>query len=198
MKRISVAWLVLAASTALAADPGENWTYPVTYRGKPAAGVKVALVAYSYPTPGEVRFARPTNTSSPSFARLLARDAAGRGGYGTLYGKAGRYPPTIELRENAELSGRVTDTAGTPIAGLKLKPVALGPDSFVRYGRPTALADTPDWFCEKFPTKLAVDGSFTLSGVPVEHSVAVKFEAPGFGSGKHPDTPVEFGSYPIR
>jgi hypothetical protein len=176
MKRFTVAWLVLAATAAAGADPVADWTYSVTHKGKPAAGVKVGLVAVTYPTPGEpkssdpvfatsdtkgdVWFRKPTGAGPGSHARLLARDADGRGGYGMLYGENGRYPPTVELHENAELTGRVMDTDGKPIAGLTLKPVALGPDSFARFGRPTALADTPDWFWEKFPVKLAVDGSF--------------------------------------
>src|SRR5262249_46764773 len=46
------------------------------------------------------------------------------------------------------------------------------------------LAETPDWFWAAFPLKVAADGSFTQSGVPVGHSVALRFEAPGFGSGR--------------
>lgn len=183
-----------------APDPDAEWTYAVTFRGKPVAGAKVGLVPHTYPIPGEpkagepifattdekgeARFRKPAGFASPSFARLQARDQTGRGGYGSIFG-GNRYPPTIELLDNTTLTGRVTDADGKPVAGLKLAPVGLGPDTFARFGgRPTALADTPDWFWAAFPPAVAADGSFTLTGVPVEHSVAVRFTAPGYGSGR--------------
>jgi hypothetical protein len=46
------------------------------------------------------------------------------------------------------------------------------------------LSDTPDWFWDAFPPKLAAEGSFTLPGVPAGHAVAVRFEAPAFGTGR--------------
>lgn len=133
---------------------------------------------------GEARFSRPAGLSDVA-GRVLVRDAAGHGGYGGLYGEETRYPPVIELLDNTELTGRVTDAGGNPVPGLALKPVALGPESFARFGgRLIALADTPDWFWAAFPPKVAADGSFTLRGVPTGSSVAVRFEAPGFGSGR--------------
>jgi hypothetical protein len=183
------------------AEPAADWTYPVHYRGKPAVGAKVGFAPFTYPTPGEpkagellltttddkgeARLPQRDDGTAPSFVRVLARDAAGRGGYGMLSGANGRFPPTIDLLENTELTGRLTDADGKPVPGLTLKPVALGPESFARFdGRPMALADTPDWFWAAFPPTVAADGSFTLAGVPAGHSVAVRFEAPGFGSGR--------------
>ncbi len=202
MMRVIVAWLLLAATTAVAADPPGEWTYPVVDRGKPAVGAKVGLILFTYPTPGEPKGGEPVFTttdttgearflmpkeSAPTgrYARLLARGKDGRGGYGMLYREEQRYPPVIDLLDNTELTGRVTDEDGKPIAGLKLKPVWLGPDSFARYGgSPVSLAETPDWFWESFPPKVDDDGAFTFSGVPVSHSLAVQFEAPGYGTGR--------------
>lgn len=64
---------------------------------------------------------------------MLARDKDGHGGYGSLFG-GGRNPATLELHDNSQLTGRVLDPAGKPIAGLKLKAVVLGPESFAAYG----------------------------------------------------------------
>jgi hypothetical protein len=197
MKPLAVAGLVFAVALVTAAEPLGEWTYPVTYKGKPATGVKVGVIPADYSDPaaqktgetvfatsdanGEVRFPKQAGFT---MARLLARDADGRGGFGTIHG-GGRYPATLELRENCELTGRVTDADGKPVAGLKLGPEALGPESFAQYGgRIVSFAGTPEWFWERFPVKLAADGSFVIPGVPVGHSVGVHFEAPGFGSGR--------------
>src|SRR5581483_1924454 len=161
---------------------------------------KVGLVVFTYPTPGEpkggepvfaatdakgeVRVRKPAGLAAQHYVRFLARDRDGRGGYGTIFGDR-RHPPTIELLDNTTLTGRVTDAEGKPIAGLKLTPVALGPENFARFGgRLTPLADTPEWFWAAFPPAVAADASFTLPGVPAGHSVAIRFEAPGFGTGR--------------
>jgi hypothetical protein len=196
MRSIALAAFLFALTAATAAEPPGDWTYTVTHRGKPAAGVKVGLTTLDFSDPnvpkssdpvfttsdekGEVRF--PKSGGSGTSAGVLARDKDGRGGYGTLYGGS-RHPVALELHDNSELTGRVLDEAGKPIAGLKLKPAALGPESFARYGRPVSNARAPEWFWADFPAKLAADGSFALTGVPVGHSVGVRFEAPGFGSG---------------
>src|SRR5438132_232891 len=81
---------------------------------------------------------------------------------------------------------------GKPVGGLTLKPVALGPESFTRFGgRPTTFAETPDWFWAGFSPKIAADGSFTLRGVPAGHSVAVRFEVARLGSGRFWITPAK-------
>jgi hypothetical protein len=195
------ACLVTILPAAALAKSGLEWTYPVTYRGNWVVGAKAALVPFSYPAPGEskagepvftstdekgeARFPRPRDQTSPGYARVLVRDTIGHGGYGTLAGESWRHPLVIELLDNYSLSGRVADGAGKPIPGLTLKPVALGPESFARFGgRPMAFADTPDWFWAHFPPRVIADGSFTVAGVPAGHSVAVRFEAPGFGSGR--------------
>jgi RNA polymerase sigma factor (sigma-70 family) len=180
------------------------WEYSVTYNGKPVAGAKVGATPYTYPaytypasgeaTAGQTRFATtddagsfrvPKDIAAPgATVMILARDQAGRGGYGMLYGD-NKHPPTVELHDGVELTGRLTDVAGRPVAGLKLRPVALGPDSFGRFdGRMVKLADTPDWFWDSFPVRLKADGSFTVTGVPVGYSVSVRFETEGFGSGR--------------
>lgn len=186
-------------------EPAAEWTYPVTYRGKPVAGAKVGLVLFTHPRlgeqkvgepmftttgdKGEARFPKPADPSS-STARLLARDQSGRGGYGLLVGEDQRYPPTIELVDNTELTGRVTDADGKAVGGVRLTPVALGPESFVRFGGgPTPFAETPNWFWAGFPMTLAADGAFTLRGVPAGYSVAVRFDAARFGSGRFWVTP---------
>src|SRR5262245_55823726 len=196
MRPLAVAGLLFAAVLVAAAEPPGDWTYPLTHKGKPTAGVKVGLTPFDYSDPaeqkkgetvfatsddkGEVRFPRPAGFT---LAHVLSRDKDGRGGYGTLYG-GGRYPATLELHENTELAGRVADPDGKPIAGLTLKPQALGPESFADHGRPLSNAGTPDWFWERFPVRVAADGSFVVPGVPVGHSVGLRFEAPGFGSGR--------------
>jgi protocatechuate 3,4-dioxygenase beta subunit len=209
MRPTALIGLVFAGAVA-AAEPAE-WTYPVTHQGKPAAGVKVGMTAIdpsadslkpSEPTfattdaKGEVRFKKPAGESA--LARVLARDQAGRGGFGTLYGE-GRYPQTLELVGNAELAGRVLDDAGKPITGLKLKAVALGPESFAQYGgRRLVFVETPDWFWADFPAKVAADGSFTLPGVPVGYSAVVRFEAAGFGSGSFWVSPGQSTAVALR
>jgi protocatechuate 3,4-dioxygenase beta subunit len=141
---------------------------------------------------GEARFPKPADVPSRVTAQVFARDAAGHGGFGLLFGEDQRHPPTVELLDNAELTGRVTDAAGKPVRGLRLRPVALGPENvaqhavnFARHGpRALVYADPPDWFWAAFPPKVAADGKFTLPGVPTGYSVAVQFEAAGFGSGR--------------
>jgi RNA polymerase sigma factor (sigma-70 family) len=180
-----------------ATDPNEEWTYTVTRKGKPVAGVRVGFATYDYTEPrnpktGAFTFAtsdhtgeaRLKATGSPPGVHALARDPDGRGGYGSLHNGT-RYPATLELHDNTELTGRILDTSEKPIPGLALKPVALGPESFARYGGQfVTVAETPDWFWTKFPPKLAADGSFTVPDVPAGHSVGVLFESPGFGSGQ--------------
>src|SRR5262249_45959283 len=92
------------------AEPAAEWTYEVTYRGRPVAGAKVGLLLYTHPTPGEstpgepifattddkgeARFPIPADSSS-RMARLLARDLTGHGGYGTMFGENQRQPSTL-------------------------------------------------------------------------------------------------------
>src|SRR5262249_23880617 len=150
MKWTTLAGLLLAAPALARAESGAEWTYSVTYRGKPVSGAKVGLVPVSYPTAGEphidevlfattdstgeARFRKPAGTPERNRARLLARDATNRGGYGLLLGEDVRHPPTMDLYDNTELTARVTDADGKPVSGLILKPVALGPESFARFG----------------------------------------------------------------
>jgi hypothetical protein len=201
MKRFAVVVLVFALACRALAQPAGEWTSRVTYRGQPVAGAKAALTSITYPIPGEpkyaepvfattddkgeMRFPRDAEAASGGHACLLIRDKTGRGGYATLFGESQRYSPAIELHENAELAGRVTDAEGKPIRDLKLKLVALGPDNLARFGgRPVSYAATADWFWDGFAPKFTADGSFTLTGVPAGHSVAVQFEAAGFGAGR--------------
>ncbi len=199
MIRRLAALLLLAAASTRADGPPADWEYTVTYRGQPVAGVKVGLVELGHgPTfdrpAGPPRFATtdakgqlrmPRQDRDPNaLARVLARDRDGRGGYGTLYGSE-KYPPTLELRDAAELTGRVTDAGGKPVPGLKLTPVALGMEHFERYdSQMTSFVDTPDWFWHGYAPKMAADGSVTLAGAPDGLPVAVRFEAPGFGTGR--------------
>jgi protocatechuate 3,4-dioxygenase beta subunit len=199
MTRRLAALLLLAAASARADGPPTDWEYTVTYRGQPAAGVKVGLVELGHgPTfdrpAGTTRFATtdakgqfrlPRQDRGPNaLARVLGRDRAGRGAYGTLYGTE-KYPPTLELRDAAVLTGRVTDAGGKPVPGLKLTPVALGIEHFARYdSQMPGFVDTPDWFWQGYAPKTAADGGATLAGVPDGLPVAVRFEAPGFGTGR--------------
>jgi protocatechuate 3,4-dioxygenase beta subunit len=207
MARLSIFLFVLlcGALAALAGDTPPTWEGIVSYKGKPVAGAKVGLLPDAAipdkllfaTTDDKGRFCFPTGTAPPmTFARVLVRDKAGRGGFGTL-GRFATAPPEIELHENAELAGRFTDAAGKPIPGLALKPVALGPGSFASYGgRPVVLAETPAWFSDGFPVTVAADGSFTVPGVPAGQSVALRFEAAGLGTGRlwvQPSKPAVLG-----
>lgn len=195
MIRTAAVCLLFAATVA---QDEAQWSYTVTYKGQPVAGAKVCLVEHVFEWPGSrprepvfatadekgvVHFPR-TDPSRGALARVLARDVAGHAGFGTLW-DGNRNPLTLELHDTVSITGRVTDATGNPVAGLTRKPVALGPEKFrLFYGRPLVEADTPDWFWEAFPVRPAADGSFTLSGVPAGYSVALHFEAPGFGTGR--------------
>ncbi|QJW99976.1 MSCRAMM family protein [Frigoriglobus tundricola] len=200
-------FLFAGVLTTVAAAPPVEWTYPVTYKGKPVVGAKVGFVSVDFDAPlgskaetslfatsddkGETRV--KSTSGSDRYARVHARDKDGRGGYGVVFSR-GRSPDTLELSDNCERTGRVLDVTGKPVPGLKLKPVCLGPESVsATGGRIHSYPDTPDWFWAEFPPKLAADGSFTLTGVPVGQSVAVRYEAPGFGAGRFwvlPGTPT--------
>src|SRR5262245_13699216 len=93
MRWLPVACLLMAVSALARAEPAADWTYPVTYQGKPVVGAKVELVPITYVTPrepkagkpvfattddkGEVRFPKPADLPSLNHIRALARDAAG-------------------------------------------------------------------------------------------------------------------------
>jgi hypothetical protein len=200
MKWAAATWVLIFAPVVVLSQPRGEWTYQVTFHGKPVAGAKVRFEVYrrsltgleptgqiAFDTTdenGQARFPAPSGTDPNESVRCLARDAKNRCGFGSIF-TGTRYPPTIELCDTVELTGRVTGADGKAIPNLTLKPAALGPENFARFGnRLIVFAETPDWFWEAFPVQIAADGTFTIKGAPAGYSVAVRFESPDVGSGR--------------
>jgi hypothetical protein len=212
MKMVVACCLALAASGIALADSDSEWTYKVTYHGKPVVGAKVHFqvhhrsVSYAetieeplFATSdgnGEVRFPKKDNVSLRDEGVFFARDTEGRRGFGKQI-RDMHFPLTIDLHDNTQCAGKVTDREGKPIPGLKLKAIALGSEmlnAFDRnYNRVSRYATTPEWYWTEFPIRIAPNGSFMLPGASVGYSIGVQFESNGFGSGQFwvfPDAPT--------
>lgn len=183
----------------------EDAAAPATVRGavrgpagEPASGAIVWLVVRD----GE-KFAEPIATSSGdngqfSFpnvddhtlpdddarsAVLVARDAEGRLGW--LYLNRARFnraPNEISLTEVAEITGRVVDAEGRPIAGATLKPRSVYVSRAIAERVAAARNDRPDFFADladQYQATTAADGSFKLSRMPRDSGIIFEVSAPG-------------------
>lgn len=167
--------------------------------GEPASGATVWLVVRD----GE-KFAEPITSSSGdegqfSFAdvdghtlpdddarsvMLVARDAEGRLGW--LYLNRARFdraPNEISLTEVADLTGRVVDAEGRPIAGAKLKPRSVYVSRAIAERVAAARNDRPDFFpdlADQYQATTAADGTFKLSRLPRDSGITFDVSVPDF------------------
>lgn len=192
------ALLVLAAPLLFPAPPPPP---PVPVRvvtadGKPVAGAKVWAFPYyasdgaSPPEPapavtgpdGKAAVAGPGGTNQTR--RVFARDPAGRVG-GAYLGHAWEPEPgpvglPITLVEVADRKGRLTTSAGKPVAGAKVVAAAYFTERKGRPGQPdySATIDLTPWEAARTTD---ADGRFTLP-IPVGYSPVYLVTADGFGT----------------
>jgi hypothetical protein len=112
---------------------------------------------------------------------LLARDPQGRIGFISVQFLPDLgLPPgcAIELLDVAEAQGRLTNSAGAPLRGLRVqvKSLAAGLDDRA------PSTQLPQWLADQYATTTDADGRFRLSGAPAGGRLFATIAAPGFGS----------------